>query len=129
MSVHSTFKTLVLSDSTVSTNVSTRMYPNMMPPEATTPAITYFSVAEKPHTDTCSDLYLMTRFQTNVYATTLSVVVAIHAAMVTLLHKYSGTVSSQEIVSILMDFGMTTYEPETGLHRQIADWKVTTKGT
>ena len=128
MTALSTFKTLVLSDSTVSTNVGTRMYANMMPPEATTPAITYFTVAAKPHTDTCSDTYMMTRFQTNVYATTVSMMVTIHAAMVALLHKYSGTVSSQEIVSIIMDFGMNTYEPETKLYRQIADWKVTTKG-
>lgn len=120
----------MLSDATVTTNVGTRMYANMMPPEATTPAITYFTVALKPHVDTCDDLYMMTRIQTNVYgeATASNVVATIHEAMVNLLHQYKGTVGSQEIVSIVMDFGMDTYEPETKQYRQIADWKVTTKG-
>jgi hypothetical protein len=130
MTALSTFRTLVLSDATVATNVGTRMYANMMPPEAVTPAITYFAVAMKPHTDTCSDTYMMTRIQTNVYgpATSGNVVATVHAAMVELLHQYKGTVGSQEIVSIIMDFGMDLYEPETKLYRQIADWKVTTKG-
>jgi hypothetical protein len=108
------------------------MYPNMLPPEANIPdtkaAITYFTVAAKPHTDTCSDTYMMTRIQTNVYSDRKSMTLTVHEAMVALLHRYSGTHNSQDIVSILMDFGMDTFEPETKMYRQIADWKVTTKG-
>ena len=123
-----TFRLLVLSDSTVSGLVSDRMTQNMMPPEATTPAITFFKVSEKPDIDTCGDLYVNTRIQTNVYSTLATTVATIHAAMVAKLHKYSGTYNSQIIVNCFMDFGMTTYEPETGLYRQIADWKFYTKG-
>ena len=117
-----------MSDATVTAQVSTRMNPSLLPPEATVPAITYFVVANAPHNDTCGDIYMMTRIQTNIYATTLSTVVTIFAAMVALLHGYTGTYNSQDIVSIIQDFGMTTYEPETGLHRYISDWKMTTKG-
>jgi len=123
-----TFRLLTLSDATVSTNVGNRMTQNLMPPEAQTPAITFFKVAEKPHSDTHANIYNMARIQTNVYATTASTVAAIHAAMVSHLHGYTGSYNSQAIVSIVMDYGMTTYEPETKLYRQIADWKMTTEG-
>lgn len=128
MSAIDTFVKLVLSDATVTTEVGTRMYASLMPPEPTTPAITYFVVANSPHNDTCGDLYTMTRIQTNIYATTLDKVIEIFAAMVALLHRYTGTYNSQDIVSIIMDFGMTTYESKTRIYRYINDWKMTTKG-
>lgn len=122
-----TFRLLVLSDSTVGTHVGSRMTQNMLPPEAQTPAITFFVVAEKPDVDTCDDLYVMERIQTNVYAEDISVRDEIHGAMRALLHMYSGTYNNEEIVSITMDFGMTTFETETKLYRRIADWKMKTK--
>jgi len=101
---------------------------SLMPPEAETPAITYFIVQEKPHVDTCGNLHKDTRFQMNIWHTDAATVETIYEAAVTLLHKYNGTHNSQDIVSIIQDFGMTTYEPETKRYRHICDWKVVAKG-
>ena len=128
MTTESTIRTLVMSDTTVTANVGTRVYPNMMPPEATTPAITYFVVAGAPHTDTHSDLHMMTRIQFNIYADTKAMCATLYAALVNLLHMYTGTVGGQDIVGITIDYNMSLYEPETKLYRHILDAKVTTKG-
>ena len=128
MSTEATIRTLVLSDATILANVVDRMYPNMMPPEATTPAITYFVVAGGPHTDTHTDLHMMTRIQFDIYADTKAMCGTLYSALVNLLHMYSGTVSGQDIVSILVDHNMSLFEPETRLYRHIVNAKVTTKG-
>ena len=128
MTTESTIRTLVLSDATVTANVGTRMYPNLMPPEATTPAITYFVVAGAPHTDTHADLHMMTRIQFNIYADTKAMCATLYAALVNLLHMYRGTVGGQVIVGITIDYSMSLFEPETQLYRHIVDAKVTTKG-
>ena len=104
------------------------MYPSLMPPQATTPAITFFVVASKAHSDTGANLHKLTRFQTNVYAETHDVVETIAAAMINALQGYTGTVSGQDIVYITQDYEMDTYEPEVHLYRKILDFKVVHKG-
>lgn len=51
MSVLSDFRTMVLADSGVSTLVSTRMYPQVLPQNPTYPAITYELIDSDPHLD------------------------------------------------------------------------------
>lgn len=128
MTTESVIRTLVLSDATILANVVDRMYPNMMPPEATTPAITYFVVAGAPHTDTHVNLHMMTRIQFNIYADTKAMCGTLYSALVNKLHMYTGTVGGQDIVGITIDYNMSLYEPETKLYRHIVDAKVTTKG-
>lgn len=105
------------------------MYRSMMPPEATVPAMTYFIVAGKAFSNTHTNLHKLTRFQTNTYAARKSTVETISAALVNHLHRYTGTVSGQDIVYIVQDYEMDTFEPETQMHRKIIDFKVVHKGT
>ena len=128
MTINATFRTLVLSDPTISTAVGTRMYHDMLPAEPTLPAITYYIVAEPADVDTHADFYALTRFQTDIHAATKAQAETLKEAMVTLLHMYTGTVGGQHIVSITKDYATDMKEPETGTFRVIQDFKVRHKG-
>jgi hypothetical protein len=104
------------------------MWHYRLPPEPSLPAITYYTVAAPADVDTHADLYVMTRFQTDVYAETKAQAETIAAAMLAALHMYTGTVSGQHIVSITRDYAMDMKEPETGLFRVTQDFKVRHKG-
>lgn len=128
MTTEATIRTLVLSDATILAAVVDRMYTDMLPPEATIPAITYSVVHAAPHVDTHADLYMMTRIQFDIYSSTKSGCATLYSALVNLLHMYTGTVGTQDIVGITIDFVASLFEPETHVYRYIVDAKVTTKG-
>lgn len=99
--ISGTIRTLTLADGTVSGLVSTRMYSDALPQNATMPAITYFVV----NTDAYEHLggivdIARARIQIDCFAATRTAANALADAVRLALEKYEGTVGTQFIHEI-----------------------------
>jgi len=91
-------------DPAVSALVSTRIYPSVVPQGESMPAITYQMVSGVPEetTDTAQG-WRVARFQITCWAETYSGAKTLAEAVRKDLHRYSGTVNSVVIDSVLLE--------------------------
>lgn len=122
-----TMRTYVLSDSGVSAIVGTRCYPLAFPANPTFPLLVYRTIAgaygpmSAPNP---SSPYITTRMQWDVWAETYAEAQALSAELVDTFNRYSGTVSSQEIIDTRIDLMFDLFEDDTKLYRVTIDTSV-----
>lgn len=116
MSLKSDLYSHLKADSGVSALVGTRVYPMKAPQNVVKPYITYQAISD--NSDQClggSTFQRVTRFQVDCWSTTYSEADAIKEAV---LSSLTGFKSSHSVSA------MDDYEPDTGLYRQLIDFKL-----
>lgn len=90
---------LLTSASAITSLVGNRIYPVALPEDATLPAIAYKLIGSQswPTFDTVG--FQRKRFEFSCYATTYLVAITIKAALISVLDRYTGTLSDGSIVS------------------------------
>ena len=116
----------------LTTLISTRVYPFMIPQGATLPCVTYQRI-DTPRSLTHGDsgatgTLARPRFQFSCWAATLSSAQAIAYQLRAALNGKTGSIGTAPnavtVRAILVDNEMQDYEPETELYRVIADYLV-----
>lgn len=113
-------RTLVLTDSTVSSTVALRFYPDVLPEEPTLPACTIRVIDTIPSAtlDTSGEV-LQARIQISCFAETRIAANSLCEAIRTAISKYRGTASSVQIQEIDLETGEVhgTIRPASGSGR------------
>lgn len=108
------------------TLVSNRVYPVVLPPAATLPALAYLKVSNVPLYAHDGDAGLpAVRFQFDIWASTYSSLQAVKAQLMTALSGYRGTMGGVGGVTVGSSFlvgEQDDYEPETSRYREMLDF-------
>ena len=133
MSAAEALRALLLSDTTIAAAVGTRVHPLAMPPEATLPAIVYREISGVAGPVSTSNVLtgveMITRFQFDIWATTYAQIKTLKDALIKLINRYRGVVSSVTIVDIVIDLTFDTYDSDLKIYRQSVDARVAHVGT
>lgn len=133
MSVATAMRTLLLTDSTLSTAVGTRVYPVIIPPEATTPLIVYREIsglADPASADnTGATIDMTTRLQFDIWSETYLETKSLKDALIKLVNRYSGVVGSVTVMDVIVDLVFDSYDTDVNLYRQAIDVRVRHQGT
>jgi len=125
--IETAFVTLLLGESSITDLIGNELHPSVLPPLATTPAVTYNLVSGYGGDTTGPDL-CMSRFQLDIYDDSMLVVLNVGKAIYTFLRRYSGTVDGIAISDIQLDYRQSFFEDESNMYRQIQDYKVWSEG-
>lgn len=109
MSVESDVYTAITGDAGMSALIGTRLYPGVIPQQATYPAAAYFVVSEVP---AASHGCVEVRVQVSLFATTYAGVVALRSALVSLIESVSHW---------RYETGPDNYEDDLSLHMKPVD--------
>lgn len=121
MSIESELFTLITGDAGVGALIGTRMYPKLMPPEATLPAIVYGEVATETVVQADGDTNArMGRYSVSYWATSYSGIKAGRAALLSAVNGYAGGSIGRIAVLAMAD----DYEPETQYFRQVMELEI-----
>lgn len=116
----SSLRTYLLAQSSVSTLVGQRMYPDVLPQGATLPAIVYYRIStERQHTVSDCLRHARARFQVDCYAESRTAAQSVASAIRTCgVTAYKGTTDSIWFTGISIDSGdeHLTEPPTNGQH-------------
>lgn len=105
-----------------STTASTRIYPQRLPDNPTSPAIVYSRVSTVPEMTRDGDDSLdRLRFQLDLYGATYEQARILETEVRPLVSGYSGTVASENIQWSFIENEQDDFEPSTDLYRRIVD--------
>lgn len=106
--------------------ISTRVYPLVIPQGATLPCLTYqrISTVRSPSLDSSGigNELSSARFQFDVWATTALSAKTITDQLRAALHGKKGTMGSVTIHSALVDDEQSNFEPDTKIYRSRSDY-------
>ncbi len=106
--------------------VSGRVYPMLLPPQVTLPAITYQKLSEaRAYAHDGFAGYTEPRFQFSVWATTYAGAKAVHVQIKAALDTYVGIMGGIGGVGVqrcLITNGIDLYDPESGIYHQAVDY-------
>lgn len=114
----------LLTQSSLTALVSTRIYPEVFPQGATKPCITYERIASTPeptHDSSVGSELSGARFQFDIWATTRASCKAVQDKLRTALHA-KRTVTGAQAVLLLDERIM--YEPDTELRHGISEYRI-----
>lgn len=119
--IEEALRTLLLSDSTVSGLVGTRVYPMQLPLDCTLPAISYSKISSPNNhlIDVASP-----RFQFSCFAEDYLEVQQLKTAVVSALNRYKGVASGIHIKQIVFQDASDDYEETTGIFHVPVDFKI-----
>ena len=101
--IEEALRTYLLTKTALTALVSTRIYPDFIPPDAAFPCVQYFKVSDiKSHTHNGQIDLEMPNVQYTAYATTKAGARAVRDQIKTALCDYSGTLSDVEIAYITL---------------------------
>jgi len=135
MSISSGVRATLLNDSTVKALVLTRVYPRLLPPKITLPAIAYQQISSIHEQKLSGPAdFAVTRFQITCIAKTYEEVVELATAVRLALDGYSGTWDDMtvEACTIESEYEIPVFEPENSTTRQYGrglDFMITFKET
>lgn len=129
MSVGKVIYDLLSSDGTVSGQVSTRIYPDTVPQEATFPYVAYTVISTSPTNfkdgaSKLDEVQVQVDIYSRAYGTTQTIATAARSA----LDRYSGTNNSVVVDKIIFENeGAGQYEPQIGVYWASQDYRVRVK--
>lgn len=98
--------------SAITSLISTRVYPQMLPQNAILPAITYHCYGvDSTYYTTGAANWAEGRWQIDIWANTLVSVTAIGEAVRNALQGYSGSIGSATVHVVILENQQTLYEP------------------
>lgn len=103
----------------VSTLVSNRIYPVLLPQSPTYPAISVQRISNSPQQGSTS--VRETRYQVNCWAATYAAAQSAAAAVKATLEEYTATATTPRIKMSLVVNEMDDYDSETGVYRVIVE--------
>ena len=105
--------------------VGTRIYPLVLPQDATLPAITYARVSTERESAFVTDPGLSTaRIQVDIWGISALSVMAVSEEVRSALHRYRGTIASVQIDESHIDNEILMYEPETEIYHIVLDFMI-----
>ena len=105
--------------------VSTRIYPLLLPQNATLPALTYARVSTERESAFVSDPGLSTaRIQVDVWGDTVSSVQNVAEEVRGALHRYKGTIAAVVVEESHIENEVMMYEPETEIFHIVLDFSI-----
>lgn len=109
---------------TLAALIGTRVYPSLLPQNATYPAVSYRRVSsERPPVMGDDTGIVRARFQFDVWATSYSGMIAVKELVREAMQRYSGTATVTILETfILMD--MDLYEDDTRIHHGVIDVEI-----
>lgn len=109
--IEEALRTYLLTKTALTALVSTRIYPDFIPPDAAFPCVQYFKVSDiKDHTLTGQSELERPVFQFSAYATTKASARAVANQIKTALCDYAGTLSGIEIQKVQLNNEMSSAE-------------------
>lgn len=125
MTVETDFRTLLLVEPTLAASLGNRLYPELLPEDATLPAgIINFVDGGGQLAHSGADGILWARLQVDFYATTSLEVQQLRDAARRWLNGYRGFMGSTRFEMVQLQLALGQYEPATGRYRRITDWMV-----
>lgn len=117
---------IIRADATVVAQVGTRIYPVILPPEVTVPAITYRAISSRHDPITANmPTDRVSRFQIDVWAETLLACQTVSDAIVSLFTQYEGGTIIDSSIDLVFD----TYDTDIKLYRRATDIRIYHSGS
>jgi len=105
------------------TIAGTRIYPDVLPPQVTLPAISYSRISTARVRSLSGNSHLaMPRFQFTAWATTYALARQLMDEIIVDLNDYSGVVGGITIQATRIDNELDNYDPTSGIYSVIADF-------
>lgn len=116
---------IVVGDAGVSSLIATRMYPMVMPQNATLPAVSYFEVvAPRDHHGRGASGFVSAIYQIDCWASTHVAARSLAEAVRLALDGYRGRAAGVEVGAVLLESERDLYEDESRTYRRSQQYRV-----
>lgn len=115
----------ILADAGLSALIGTRLHDDVLPQSPTLPALVWQRISTpREYSQSGSSHYAMPRFQFACWANTRLETLQVADALRTALEAYKGAMGSEIVYGIFVENELSGYDPDTGLRRQIVDYRI-----
>ena len=105
--------------------VSTRIYPNVLPQGVTYPAVSYHRVSTVRNSAMGSDIGVASpRFQLDAWGATYSDALSVKAQLKSAMERWTGTVDSVEVLDTYIMNEYDLYDSTVPIHRILIDVEI-----